>query len=359
MPNRTRFHLALFVVALALALAACGDGAPTSTGAQSLPEDALTYAVSHILIQNNDANPAAATSRVAEVLAELSKGTSFGDVARRMSQKEETAARDGWLGFVRSKERTPFTGAVQALPPGMISGPVQTDDDTQFVWRHPFHEAREIERQLVIPAYGCFFPWDTKGTGGPARAQAESRAREALEAVKSGEVSLEAAAKRYSMVPSPRTDLFIANAGDGGRHAGLYRSLAEVEPGAVALAEIEGAYVVARRGTYFRSQVRHILIQHLESKDRPLAVTRSRTDAKALAEDLLSKVSADPSLWDATVRRHNDDAMATPMNGWIGAITNGELPPELEAVLVATEPGQIAAEVVESEAGYHIVYRMN
>lgn len=340
-----------------LLLASCGNGATSS--APALPEDNFTYAVSHILILFDEQNPSAMVAKVIQTLEELRAGTPFDEVARSKSDNEKTAARGGWLGFLRPEKKDSFAGAVQALPPGQYGGPVETEKGAHFVYRHTFQEAREIERGLVIPAYGFFIPWGEHGEE-PSKADAEAKAREAWDKVQKGELTLEDAALRYSTVPSPRSDLFIANAHDDGGQKGIYGIVSQAQPGELApVGEVPGAFVVARRGVYLRSQIRHILIQHVETPNRALSVSRTKADAKALAEKVFAEIGGDTSKWAEAVRRNSDEISTVATQGWIGAITNGQLIPEMEAAILATEPGHIASEVVESREGFHIMYRMN
>jgi hypothetical protein len=350
--------IVLVLLLVSAPLPGCGECDEASSQAIT-PEELMTYVCSHILISREGKEPAAVLGEALAVLKELDAGTPFAEVARRHSDNPGSAELGGWLGFLEP-ESSAFGGALQALRPGTRSGPVATEEGYQIVHRHTLEEARAIERKYVIPAYGCFFPWGEDVGGGATREATEEQARKAWEKVSSGEMTLEQAAKEYGAVPPPRTDCFIANVTDHRGQKEIYAGVKDVKPGEIApLREVPRAFAVLKRGVYFRVVLRHILVQHLDSKERRLEVTRTRADAKALAEKVLAEVLDDPSTWSDKVVRHSDELGQHVMHGGIGIVTNGDMIPAIEEAILETAPGDIVDHVVESQGGFHVLWRVN
>jgi len=353
------WSLVLVLVLLPLGTAACGRHAPAPQG--DLPvERMLTYAVSHILVTRDAKNPALSLVKILEIRRELMDGADFEEVARKRSENRETAEFGGWLGFMRPDTKDEFGGAVQALYPGTLSLPIETQQGFHLIYRHPYEEARAWERGHLIPAYGFFIPYVEDEAVGLSKGQAEARAKEAVERIRKGEITMGEAARRYSSVPIRREDCFIANVRDGSSQKDIYAGVSRAEPGELApIANVPGAFAVLRRGVLLRANVRHILVQHVESPNRQLSVSRTKEDARAVAEKVLGDVLEDPSQWASAVKRFSDEPSSLPLDGWIGAVTNGDLLPAIEDAILATPPGTIYDKVVESPDGFHIIYRLD
>jgi peptidyl-prolyl cis-trans isomerase D len=83
---------------------------------------------------------------------------------------------------------------------------------------------------------------------------------------------------------------------------------------------------------------------------RPEEHEIQRRDAQALHAQLQSGTS-----W-AEANTRNEDSEASTQDGVIGLVTRGELPPPLDSIAFALEPGQFS-DVARSAAGFHIIYR--
>ena len=322
------------------------------------PEDNFTYAMSHFAIPINPESPLESMRLLLQTIEELQSGTPFFEVARSRSGNAPDSAPSMWMGFMRPQQPDPVTGAYQAVQFGEYGGPVQHEQAAHFFYRHTFEEGRQIEAQEVIPAYGFFLPRDSDDPNF-SEEEFERGAKEALEKVRRGELTLAEASEKYGS-STTRADAFIDNVRDGGRKAELYRILEHVAPGELApLSRVPGAGLIVRRGVYFRSHVRHILIQHIDSANRPLTVSRTKDDAKALAEKILTELHDGSLTWSEAIHRHSDDVQTAALLGWIGAVSNGDLVPQFEAAILGIEPGHIGDELVELNDGFHILYRVN
>jgi protein-disulfide isomerase len=126
------------------------------------------------------------------------------------------------------------------------------------------------------------------------------------------------------------------------------RALIETpEAYANAKAQSESAYPMAR--------ARHILIQYRGAQGADTKVTRSKDEARALAEKLSGRISKERADLARLAREHSDCPSA-PQGGELGRFTRGDLVPEFEDALFALQPGQISG-VVETPFGFHIIQR--
>jgi protein-disulfide isomerase len=119
------------------------------------------------------------------------------------------------------------------------------------------------------------------------------------------------------------------------------------EARAKAEADSKAAYPMAR--------VRHILIQYKGAQGAEPKVTRSKEEARALAEQLRRRI-VEQHADMAQLARENSDCPSAPEGGELGRFTRGELVPEFESALFAMAPGQIS-QVVETPFGYHVILR--
>jgi len=83
--------------------------------------------------------------------------------------------------------------------------------------------------------------------------------------------------------------------------------------------------------------------------------TRSKGDAKKRADEALAKIKGGAKFEDV-VKDYSDEPGAAARGGLLGRFKRGVLPPPVQAVFEKTEVGK-PTEVVESEAGFHILLR--
>jgi hypothetical protein len=347
---------------LSLALAACGDG---PDGEDPIFERAETYAVSHILVDRRPGRTRTeAMEKIRTARGRVASGESFAAVARAMSEDEATAADGGFLGFVDVSKESRFAGAVQAILPGETRGPVESGAGYHLIHRHGYEEARRRERESRLVVRGFIVSSRDAPREGADRSPEEARkiAEEALERVRSGEMTLGQASQKYADRPG-RPDALLEVMTRREQNRWIYDEVAKVPEGALVPHVVQGPglYAVLARGTLLRSVVRFVLVAHHLSRPPELAMKakRTRDEAKALAEKALKEVRPDGSNWADIVTRYSDDVASAPAQGAMGLIATGMLPPELEAVLLETPPGRVASRLAESEAGFHVLWRVD
>ena len=356
MAGTRNLTLGLVLLVLTVGFAACG-GKKTSPH-PAYPESNLTYAISHFMIPLNPENPVESMEQLLQTIEDLREGDSVLQGREPLVPQPRRPHPGRVDGVPRIQQPDALTGAFQAVLPGEYGGPIQHEGGVHFVYRHTFDEGRQLEEQRVVPAYGFFLQADEQDPAYSAE-ESELRAKEAWGKVSRGELTLAEAGRQYG-AQMKREDAFLRNIEDSGPEKELYAALAQLAPGEMAPpTKMPGAFLIARRGVYFRSHVRHILIQHVESANRPLTVSRSKQDAKALAEKIHAELTDGSLTWTDAVHRNSDDIQTIGLQGWIGAPTNGDLIPEFERVILATEPGSLASEVLDNSDGLHILYRVN
>ncbi len=346
------------VAALLLGLAGCGDASRPGTSRDGVPEEHVVHPISHILLKNRPATPLGALAASIDVLDEIRGGRSFADVARDRSEDALTAPSGGFMGFFRPGNDEGLNAAVQAIPIGAVSGPIQLNDGVHLIYRHPFEEGRDLESRQVVIANGFFVPWS--GSVRPANRSREAAREEAsalVQSIGSGAKTLASAFEGVFGKAPARDDLLIGVFRDVEEEREIYEKLGSVPVGAfLPVSEFPGGFAVVQRGQFFRTLVRQILVQHIEAPERKLAIQRSRSAAKQLAEEIVAQLAPDGSNWSDLVKRYSDDPISVPLNGFIGGVSNGDLVPALEAALRTAPIGVPLRRVVETERGFHILY---
>jgi peptidyl-prolyl cis-trans isomerase SurA len=115
-------------------------------------------------------------------------------------------------------------------------------------------------------------------------------------------------------------------------------------------------WVLARRCPVEKIHTRHILIRYRGAKNAPQDLTRTKEDARALADRLHNELGAPGADFETTARRHSDDSSAD-RGGDVGTLGRGRLAPEYEEAAFALQPGALSP-VVETEFGFHVIQRV-
>lgn len=130
--------------------------------------------------------------------------------------------------------------------------------------------------------------------------------------------------------------------------AAVERALQETpEAHAQAVESSQAAYPMAR--------ARHILLQYQGAQGAGPNVTRSKDEARTIAQELHKQV-VEKKADLAQLAREKSDCPSAPDGGELGRFTRGELVPEFEEALFKMAPGQISS-VVETPFGFHIIVR--
>jgi parvulin-like peptidyl-prolyl isomerase len=355
------------VILLGFAGLTAGCGESDGDGVTPLSEvDGMAYGVSQILFPvGKGGSQALAESLIRQAYKAIESGKDFATVARARS-KGAAASDGGFLGFVPTAVDTAFAGAVQCLRPGDISPPVRTSLGWHILKRHSFEETRELEQRYSIPTHGVFIGWDDPSRAnqgaatGRTHEQAHQLALELRERLANGQTTLNDAMQLYMATQSQRPGAYLGTTSNREKTRGMFKALQGAKPGQIlGPLDTPAGVAIFLRGRYLRSLFRHILVQHVKSKERPLSVSRTRDAARARAEAALKEVLADRGHWEEAVGRYSDDPYSRPVGGRMGVLHNADMPPGFEGFAFDLEPDTILPQVVETEYGFHVVWKVN
>ncbi|WP_434045394.1 MULTISPECIES: thioredoxin domain-containing protein [Sorangium] len=100
---------------------------------------------------------------------------------------------------------------------------------------------------------------------------------------------------------------------------------------------------------------RHLLVMYVGSRRAPPHVTRSRDEARALAEQAL-KAAQQGARFEDLVARYSDEPGATARGGDLGKFPKGAMVREFEQALESVAVGALSG-VVETPFGFHVILR--
>lgn len=104
-------------------------------------------------------------------------------------------------------------------------------------------------------------------------------------------------------------------------------------------------------------RAKHILLMTIDPDTRQPLDAVAVAQKRALADELLAQLRADPSGFDSLMNEHSEDSgLANNPDGYL--FTSGQMVSEFEEGARALEYDQIS-EVIESEYGYHIILRLD
>lgn len=101
----------------------------------------------------------------------------------------------------------------------------------------------------------------------------------------------------------------------------------------------------------------HILIRYAGALRTTPDVTRSKQDAKKLAEQLVKKLQGGAD-FTAIANEYTEDPSGKGNGGKLGTFPKGRMVPEFDTQVFALQPGGVSG-VVETGFGFHIIKREN
>jgi parvulin-like peptidyl-prolyl isomerase len=102
----------------------------------------------------------------------------------------------------------------------------------------------------------------------------------------------------------------------------------------------------------------HILIRYAGAMRSGPEVTRSKEDAKKLADSVDKKAKAKGADFAALANEFTEDPSGKSTGGKLGTFPRGRMVPEFDKPVFALPPGGVS-DVVETAYGFHIIKREN
>src|SRR5206468_1997459 len=117
-----------------------------------------------------------------------------------------------------------------------------------------------------------------------------------------------------------------------------------------------GFHVIQRLGTE-RIACQHILIRYHGAQNAPDSLRRTRTEALAIADKILTELKNPDSSFPVAAEAYSEDEQTAPRGGYTGAFTHGRMVKEFEDAAFALAEGQTSG-IVETPFGFHIIRRV-
>jgi NIMA-interacting peptidyl-prolyl cis-trans isomerase 1 len=99
----------------------------------------------------------------------------------------------------------------------------------------------------------------------------------------------------------------------------------------------------------------HVLVTYRGAKRAPKSVTRTKIEAKARAQEVVSKILAGTAFEDI-VKTYSDDQGSVDRMGSLGKFHKGDMDPAFSTAAFALKVGEVS-DVVETPFGFHIIKR--
>jgi parvulin-like peptidyl-prolyl isomerase len=99
----------------------------------------------------------------------------------------------------------------------------------------------------------------------------------------------------------------------------------------------------------------HLLVMYAGSRRAPATVTRTKAEARALAEKALVQAHGGTPFGDV-VALYSDEPGAAARRGDLGKFSRGMMVPEFEAAVIQTPVGKMSG-VFETPFGFHVLQR--
>lgn len=329
------------------------------------------YAASHILVAYQTAkrapesitrNKPEALERANLMLAKvLADPSSFEKLAREESDGP-TAVQGGNLGVGNwGRFDAKFEKAVKQLKPGEItSKPVLTEFGYHVIRRDSLFVKNYSAKLLVIVYRGADnvdgIPYRIDN-----RKQSKEDARNMID-----EIAAMATPNNFAELIEKRSDyrkpegMFGNFKRSDSVTAGLLVPALEQLPynNLTGVIELPFGFAIAQRIKVQKLAGARILITYKDAKNAAAYMTRSKEEARQIAEDLLKEVLADPEHFDKFAKRASE-GMYKGTGGVMPIWLAGDKEPVLDQNLLKLSFGQICSELIDLDVGWAIFKRLD
>jgi parvulin-like peptidyl-prolyl isomerase len=197
----------------------------------------------------------------------------------------------------------------------------------------------------------------------PTRSRAEALAL----ATKIAAEARQTPARFHDLARTYSEDPFAAGGGElgawkAGENADLDSIVAKLAAGEISdPLDTEYGYRIVQRAAALPDEpvaARQLVVAYAGATRAPAALTRSKAEARARAEDLLSRARREPAAFEALIKAESDGwdrDRAGAMGTW--KLTGGRYPAAFDRAIFALKEGELSSPV-ESEFGIHIFQRL-
>ncbi len=213
--------------------------------------------------------------------------------------------------------------------------------------------------QILVSFFGAEGapPWIKR-----SREQALARAKKIAAEVRKKPGSFASTAKALSDGPHRREGGYLHPWHRGKMIPAFEQAVARLAAGGISgpVETIFGFHIIQRHRVLpnIKMSASHLLVAYKGALRARATVTRSREEARARARKLLARIRDVPDTFALLVREQSDGPRSDrggPMGVW--TVGRNTKPPVFDRVLSALQVGQVAAELVESPFGFHILRR--
>jgi len=253
---------------------------------------------------------------------------------------------------------TPPKKKKPALDPALADLPIDTarPDDPARWPKQPAEPPSQVAVQVVLVKYRG--ARKAKGVN-RSEAEAERRARRIVALARQKGADFAALARKISEQPEEeRGQVQVISPGD--RPKPFERFAFGMGVGQVSdPAKTKLGYFVIRRVEAQEYASAHILIQYKGAMRAPIALTRSKEDARKLAEKVQALASKEGAEF-AVLAARSSESPTKVSGGVIRPMAPGSMPPEYTAYIDALRKLEVGAvsPVVETPFGFHIIKRI-
>ena len=135
---------------------------------------------------------------------------------------------------------------------------------------------------------------------------------------------------------------------------GAQRGASAPKPAQAAVPSPQGGAVDAPE----TATASHILIRYAGAMRTTADITRSKEDARKLADEVARKAMAQGADFTTLANQYTEDPSGKGTGGKLGTFPKGRMVPEFDKPLFALKPGE-TSDVIETPFGFHIIHREN
>ncbi len=277
----------------------------------------------------------------------------FKDVVAKFTDDPNGGANGGMIGIMRRRQ---LSGPFEALGAALFSmeeGQVSDIVESPFGF-HVLTRTKIVE----FAASHILIQHEESKRSRSSRTKEDARkfAEELSAQAKADGADFAALARKHSDGPSAPKGGSLGIFSAGQMVPPFESALRELKVGEVSgVVETQFGFHIIRRDAIERVGASHILIQYKGSSRADASVTRTKDEAKALAEKLVAQAKAEGADFAALAREHSNGPSG-PDGGDLGLFGKGAMTPPFEKAAFALKVGEVSG-VVETSFGFHIILR--